>query len=251
MCGRYTLTTRKQDLAAELALDPGIVLDLEPRWNIAPTQEVPILLKDAGIRMALFRWGLVPPWAKDPTVGSRLINARSETLSERASFRDALRERRCLVLADGFYEWQPGAPGRPKVPHYIRLKSRRPFTFAGLWARWRGKAGRDLYTCTIITGDSNELVGRIHSRMPIVIPPENRDAWLDPEHREAESLLALLRAADPSEMEMFPVSRRVNSPHHEGPECVEPVEPEAAAPPAPEPPEPDGPDYGPLFRDRR
>ena len=185
MCGRYTLTTQKQDLAAELDLDPGVVLDLEPRWNIAPTQEVPILLKDEGVRMALYRWGLVPPWAKDPTVGSRMINARSETLAERASCRDALRSQRCLVLADGFYEWHAGEEGQPKVPHYIRLKSRKPFTFAGLWAKWRGASGQDLYTCTIITGDANELVGKIHHRMPIVIPPANRDAWLDPDHGPA------------------------------------------------------------------
>jgi putative SOS response-associated peptidase YedK len=236
MCGRYTLTTQKQDLAAELDLDPGVVLDLEPRWNIAPTQEVPILLKDEGVRMALYRWGLVPPWAKDPTVGSRMINARSETLAERASFRDALRSQRCLVLADGFYEWHAGEEGQPKVPHYIRLKSRKPFTFAGLWAKWRGASGQDLYTCTIITGDANELVGKIHHRMPIVIPPANRDAWLDPDHGDPESLLALLRAEDPQELEMYPVSRFVNSPANDGPECVE----AAAAEPEP--------DFGPLFR---
>jgi putative SOS response-associated peptidase YedK len=249
MCGRYTLTTRKEDLAVELAVDPGVVLDLEPRWNIAPTQEVPILLKDVGIRMALFRWGLVPPWAKDPVVGSRMINARSETLADRASFRDALRERRCLVLADGFYEWLRGEAGRPKIPHYIRLRSGRAFTFAGLWSKWRGPAGQDLYTCTIVTGESDALVGRIHDRMPVVIPPALRDAWLDPGHRDPESLLALLRAARPEEMEMFPVSRWVNKPDHEGPQCIER---EALEPrPAPEdakPPDPQEPDFGPLFR---
>jgi putative SOS response-associated peptidase YedK len=179
-----------------------------------------------------------------------MINARSETLAERASFRDALRERRCLVLADGFYEWLAAEPGRPKTPYYVRLKSRRAFTFAGLWAKWRGPGGQDLYTCTIVTGDANDLVGRIHDRMPVVIPKALRDAWLDPEHRDPESLLALLRAARTEAMEMFPVSRYVNSPDHEGPQCIAQAPPEDAPAhaPEPEPPAPEEPDLGPLFR---
>jgi putative SOS response-associated peptidase YedK len=136
------------------------------------------------------------------------------------------------------------------VPYYVRLKSRRAFTFAGLWAKWRGPGGQDLYTCTIVTGDANELVGRIHDRMPVVIPKELRDAWLDPDHRDPESLLALLRAATPGEMELVPVSRYVNSPDHEGPECIREVTvEEPAAGPEPEPPEiEEAEDFGPLFR---
>ena len=203
---------------------------LEPRYNIAPSQPVPILLKDAGVRMALFQWGLIPPWAKDPSIGNRMINARRETLAERPSFRDAFRAQRCLVIADGFYEWRRAARG-PKTPYYVRLKSHEPFTFAGLWSRWRPPSGDDVLTCTIVTGDANELLEPIHDRMPVVIPPANRDAWLDPEHREAESLLALLRTGDPQEMEMYPVSRYVNSPANEGARCIE-VEKEPEEPPS-------------------
>jgi putative SOS response-associated peptidase YedK len=251
MCGRYTLTTRKHDLAKELDLDSEIVLDLEPRYNIAPTQEVPILIKEVGVRMALFRWGLIPPWAKDATVGSRMINARRETLAERASFREPFQSQRCLVIADGFYEWHASVAGKPKIPHYVRLKSRKPFTFAGLWSKWRGPSGQDVYTCTIVTRDANEIVGRIHDRMPVIVSPANRDAWLDPEHQDPESLAALLGAHDPEEMEMYPVSRHVNSPDHEGAQCIEEMKSEDQAADAPAG-EADGPpevsDLGPLFR---
>ena len=156
MCGRYTLTTRREDLARELRIPLEDVLELEPRYNIAPTQRVPIVLQDRRVRMALFQWGLVPQWAKDPSIGNRMINARRESVADKPAFAESFRSRRCLVVADGFYEWQTPEGGGRRIPHYIRLGSGKPFTFAGLWASWRDRAGEELLTCTIITVDSND-----------------------------------------------------------------------------------------------
>jgi putative SOS response-associated peptidase YedK len=231
MCGRYSLQTKRVDLARELALAEDEVLDLPPRWNVAPSQPVPILragVERGGapprLRMVLHVWGLVPAWAKDPRVGNRLINARKESIATRPSFRDAFHEgRRCLVLADGFYEWAPLAPGGPRVPRYIRMRTGAPFTFAGLWDRWRTPSGEPLDTCTIVTGPPNELVRPIHDRMPIILPAESREAWLDPAPRNEAELLALLEAFPSDLLETYPVSRRVNSPDHDDPECIVPL----------------------------
>jgi putative SOS response-associated peptidase YedK len=234
MCGRFTLVTKREDLARELGI-PGeaIPADLAPRWNIAPSQLVPILLHDGGVRMALFQWGLVPHWAKDPAIGNRMINARSETIAEKPSFKGPLRAQRCLIVADGFYEWHApgkgGTKGAPRTPYYIRMKDRRPFTFAGLWSKWTAPDGGELLTCTIITGEPNELIADIHHRMPIILPPDHREAWLDPDEHDEDRLLALLGPYDPAAMEMYPVRRHVNSPAHDDPTCVEPAEDESPA----------------------
>jgi putative SOS response-associated peptidase YedK len=225
MCGRFTLITPARELARELGLPYETVLaGLEPRYNIAPSQLVPVLLAEGGVHMALFQWGLIPHWAKDPSVGNRMINARGETITEKPSFRRPFMKRRCLVLADGFFEWHEKEKGRAKTPYYIRLKSRKPFTFAGVWSSWTSPSGVDVLTCTIITGEANELIAKIHQRMPVIVPPGMREVWLDPENQDTESLRALLKPFAPEEMEMFPVSRHVNSPRNDDPFCVEPAE---------------------------
>ncbi len=234
MCGRYSLQTTRVHLARELGLGIEGVLDLPPRWNIAPTQPVAVVRasKEGTPIMALQRWGLVPSWANDPRMGSQLINARKESIATKPSFRDSFLDRRCLVLADGFYEWAPAETGAPRSPHYIRLRSRRSFTMAGLWSRWRSPAGEPLDTCTIITGPPNEVVERLHDRMPVILPPAARDAWLDPNRRDELSLLELLRTFPASELESYPVSRHVNSPDHDDPKCIAPIEsPESDDPP--------------------
>jgi putative SOS response-associated peptidase YedK len=224
MCGRYTLRTDRQELARALDIpEEALPEDLEPRYNIAPTELVPILLRDGELRVDLHRWGLVPGWAKDPRIGSRLINARRETITEKPSFRDAFRTRRCLVLADGFYEWLEVEKRKPKIPHYIRLKDGKPFTFAGLWSRWSGPDQPELLTCTVITTEPNPLVARVHDRMPVIIPPERRDAWLDPENRDERALTAMLEPYEADRMEMTPVTTYVNSPGNEGELCIEPA----------------------------
>jgi putative SOS response-associated peptidase YedK len=223
VCGRYTLITDAEALARELGLARDAVLEkLQPRYNIAPSQLVPVLLEDGGLRLALFQWGLIPSWAKDPAIGNRMINARRETVAEKPSFKGSFLGKRCLVLADGFYEWHEPEKGRPKVPHYIRLKSRRPFTFAGLWSSWTDPSGEEVLTCTIITGEPNELIGTIHRRMPVILPPEVRDVWLDPDNRDPDALLELLQPYAADLMEMHPVSRHVNSPRNDDPVCIEP-----------------------------
>lgn len=196
-----------------------------PRYNLAPTQPVPVLLEEEGRTIQLFRWGLIPSGAKDPRVGNRMINARRETLAERPAFRDAFRRHRCLVLADGFYEWRDEGAGRRKTPHYIRLRSRRPFTFAALWSPWKSPAGEWIRTVTIVTGEPNSLVQPVHDRMPVILPPENRDAWLARDNEDEVALDAMLRSFPPADMEMFPVSRFVNAVANEGPACIEPADP--------------------------
>ena len=222
MCGRYSLITERTDLVRFLDLPADAILDtLEPRYNVAPTQPVPVFRHDGQTRWAMHRWGLIPERAKDRRVGSRMINARSETVSVRPAFRDAFRERRCVVPADGFYEWRAAAgEGRPKVPHYIRMRSAEPFAFAGLWSEWVAPEGEIVPTFTILTVDANELVRSVHDRMPVILGPPAREAWLDASNRNDEQLRSLLRPYDPAEMEMHPVSRWVNSADHEGERCI-------------------------------
>ncbi len=223
MCGRYTLITRREDLAKELGLPLDAIPEgLQARYNIAPTQLVPVLIRDQGVRFALFQWGLIPWWTKGPAKPAPMINARVETLAEKPSFRDALKTRRCLVLADGFFEWHETEKGKPRAPYYVRMKSRRPFTFAGLWSSWRAPSGEDILTCTIVTGSPNALVSTIHHRMPVIIPEGLRDVWLDPENEDVEGLLEILRPIAAEEMEMHPVTRRVNSAANDDPACIEP-----------------------------
>lgn len=225
MCGRYTLSTPGEVIAELFDLPEAPAV--EPRYNVAPTQEVAaVRVDEAGAprRFVRLRWGLVPHWADDPAIGNRMINARAETAAEKPAFRTAFRRCRCLILADGFYEWQK-VTGGPKQPWYYRLKSGEPFAFAGLWARWQPKGGDDgepVESCTILTTDSNELVRRVHPRMPVILDPADLGLWLDPEVSGRERLEAVLGPFDPSGMIAYPVSRRVNSPANDDPSIVEP-----------------------------
>ncbi len=222
MCGRFTLTDPDADLAVQFSLSE--VPDMPPRYNIAPTQPVAavrLAAEDRAREMVLLRWGLIPFWAKDPTIGSRMINARSETVAQKPAFRAAFRRRRCLVVADGFYEWQK--QNGTKQPFYIRLRDARPFALAGLWERWEGPEAGVIESCTLLTTQPNDLVRAVHNRMPVILHPRDYDLWLDPEVQQAESLQPLLSAYPPEEMDAYPVSRRVNSPDNDDPRCIEPL----------------------------
>ena len=178
MCGRYTITADARQLAFRFGAEPPAA-GVAARYNAAPTQQLPVIVNAEPTAIQLLTWGLVPAWARDKTGGTRLINARLETAAVRPSFRDAWRQRRCLVLADGFYEWQRTARG--KVPMRIALKSNEPFAFAGLWEEWRGSGDSALRTFTILTTTPNDLMAPIHKRMPVILRPEQEAAWLDTE----------------------------------------------------------------------
>ena len=221
MCGRYSLTTPGDELAEIFGLPERP--QLEPRYNIAPTQAVPVVrMKTAGAsrELALVKWGLVPSWAKNPEAGARMINARAETVLDKPAFRAAFKVRRCLVLADGFYEWQR-TPGK-KQPFHIRRCDQKPFAFAGLWERWE-RGAEPLETCTIITTTPNALLAPIHDRMPVILEPEDLDSWLNPELTDVHRLASLLRPCAAEEMRAFRVSTRVNSPQNDGPACLETI----------------------------
>lgn len=220
MCGRYTLRTPVETLAEEFGISDPLP-EIPTRYNIAPTQEVAAVLEeDEERKLEMLRWGLIPSWADDPAVGNRMINARSETAAEKPSFRTAFRKRRCLILADGFYEWQKTNGG--KQPYYIRMEDGSPFAFAGLWESW-DKHGGEIRSCTILTTDANEMVGEVHHRMPVILPPETYDLWLDTDMRDTEPLLDLLRPYPDDVMDAYPVSRFVNSPSNDDKRCVESV----------------------------
>ncbi len=220
MCGRFSLTLSAEKIEARFGV--AVPASYRPRYNIAPTQEILALIADVhGQRIESFRWGLIPQWAKDPKIGNKLINARAETLCEKPSFRDAAKQRRCLILADGFYEWRRTSQGK-KIPVYIRLKSKEPFGFAGLWESWRSPEGQTLKTCTIVTTEPNELLAPIHDRMPVIVPKELEDFWLDPSPKARAELERLLRPYRAEELELFEVSSLVNSPANDQPGCVEP-----------------------------
>ncbi len=222
MCGRFTLALPTDQL--QLAFPWLEMPDAQPpRFNIAPTQPVAVVTNADQTRMSYFQWGLVPFWAKDPKIGNRMINARSETLAEKPSFRTAYRRRRCLVLADGFYEWKK-EPGRTaKTPMYICLQSGLPFAFAGLWDVWRSADGSELPTCTIITTRPNALLEPIHNRMPVILPSDAHAQWLDPGDKAPADLQPLLGAYPAEEMVAYPVSTLVNSPQNDLPACIAPV----------------------------
>ncbi len=224
MCGRFTLAASPATLqeALELQEPPA---GLEPRYNIAPTQPVAVVTNAAERRVEMFRWGLVPFWAKDPSIGNKLINARAETVAEKPAFRAAFARRRCLVLADGFYEWRKADKGKraPSQPFYFQLESAEPFAFAGLWETWKDAEGENLLSCTLITCPANERVAPIHDRNPVVLDGQTMWQWLDPD-ATPEALRSLLVPYPADEMVGFPVSVAVNDPSKEGPGLVAYVE---------------------------
>lgn len=221
MCGRFTLTLEPGELQELLDLGPFVHI-VQPRYNIAPTQPVPIVRDPETRAVELYQWGLVPFWSKDIKIGARLINARSETAAEKPAFRAAFKYRRCLLLADGFYEWKKEAEGAGKTPFLFKLKDDGPFTFAGLYEHWQSPEGGELHTCTILTCEPNELVGEVHNRMPVMLDAEARWRWLKAD-MDRKDLLALLKPYPSSEMKGFEVSRAVNSPGNDSSEVVEPI----------------------------
>ncbi len=222
MCGRFTLTADPNTL--QQAFPEFIVPEqMTPRYNIAPTQPVAVIANDGSQKVDFFLWGLIPFWAKDPKIGNRMINARGETLAEKPSFRTPYRRRRCLVLADGFFEWKRPAGSGSKIPHFIRLESGEPFAFAGLWENWQSPDGSEIKSCTIITTEPNDLVRKVHNRMPVILPPQAYGDWLDPDERAPQSLDPLLTAFPAVEMMAYPISTLVNSPSNDTPEILEPA----------------------------
>jgi putative SOS response-associated peptidase YedK len=215
MCGRFALVAEQEDFEQVL---PGLKVDVlpVPRYNIAPTQPVALVLNDGNFALTLARWGLIPSWSKDPTIGSRMINARAETLLEKPSFRTPFLRQRCLILATGFYEWKK--EGTRKQPMYLHLKQKL-FAFAGLWSIWQ-----EQLTCSIITTGANSLVAPIHERMPVILLPKDFLTWLAPGEQKAEGLQGCLRPYPSEEMETYPVSRAVNNPAAEGAELIEEVQ---------------------------
>ena len=221
MCGRFTLTADQDSFEDRFSLT-GFDLGWVPSFNIAPTQEVLTVTNDGSEnRPELMRWGLVPSWAKDPKIGNRMINARSETLTEKPSFRTAFKRRRCLIPADGFYEWK--REGKAKKPMLITANPGGLFAFAGLWETWKQPDGSWLLTCAIITTSANEFMTSIHDRMPVNLPRHFEASWLDPEEQDTAMLSELLLPYDSDRMEGYEVSTLVNSPRNNFPEVIEPV----------------------------
>jgi putative SOS response-associated peptidase YedK len=221
MCGRFALLTHAEALVKRFKVEE-VIKRPEPRYNISPTQEVTVVVQREIRQLTQMRWGLIPSWAKDVSIGNRMINARGETLAEKPAFRSSFKKRRCLILADGFYEWQK--LGSVKKPTHIRLRSREAFAFAGLYEYWETKSGKMLENCTIITTTPNELLTPIHSRMPVILNPEDEDAWLNPDNQNVKELQSMLMPYTTELMEAFEVSDFVNSPGNQGPLCIKPVE---------------------------
>lgn len=219
MCGRYTLKSGGDAIVGLFGLAEG--LEIEPRYNIAPTQQILVVLDENGRKLEEMHWGLIPSWSKDPSIGSRMINARAETVAEKPSYRSAFKKRRCLIPADGFYEWKKEPGG--KQPYHLRLIEGRTFAFAGLWESWSVEGGEEIRSCTIITTEPNEVAAAVHNRMPVILSPELYGAWLDLENDDHEELLAMLVPYPAEEMETFAVSRRVNRPANDEPGVLEPV----------------------------
>ncbi len=233
VCGRYTSITPIAELARFFAVDRVVADDLGPRYNVAPTEDVYAVAVAGGeTTIGALRWGLVPGWADSPAVGSRLINARAETLLDRVAFRRAFARRRCLVPADGFYEWQVLAAGAPKQPWYVAAGDGKPLAFAGLWESWRaegatadGGRGERIVSCTIITTAANETVAPIHARMPAILPAPAWARWLDPDNDDLEMLQRLLVPAPEASLAPRLVRPLVNTVVNDGPALVEPLPP--------------------------
>jgi putative SOS response-associated peptidase YedK len=221
MCGRFTLRQPAERIARELQLEE--IPALEARYNIAPTQEIlAIRHSPDGNEASMFKWGLIPSWAKDTSIGAKLINARSETVNEKPSFREAFKRRRCIIPVDGFYEWQRA--GNKKRPFYFRFKDDRLFGFAGLWEKWRTPYGESVESCSILTTDANKMLSEVHHRMPVILYPDTYELWLDEDERKQGLRKKLLRPFPASEMIAYPVSTSINSSYHQGEELVQPVD---------------------------
>lgn len=220
MCGRFTQTYSPAFIAKAFRVDKELI-NIIGSYNIAPTQLVTAIINQGSACFSQLRWGLIPSWAKDLSLGNKMINARSEILNQKPSFRVALKKRRCLIVADGFYEWKK--EGNLKEPFYIRLKSKQPFGFAGLYDSWKSVEGKEIHSCAIITIEANPLIKSIHHRMPVIIPKDKEDDWLNPNIQEPEKALAILKPYASDQLEYFQVSKFVNSPKNNSPQCVVPA----------------------------
>jgi putative SOS response-associated peptidase YedK len=217
MCGRFVRISSIPEIAKRFNVKKPFLPEISPSYNIAPNQEVIIINNTEGRQLLPCRWGFLPSWAKDISAG--IINARAETVAEKPAFRYALKKHRCLVVADGFYEWESKRDG--KYPVYIKLKSDDTFGFAGMTNFWESPDGSIIFACTIITTESNDLIKPIHHRMPVIMPRENEDQWLDPSLEDKNALLSLLKPYLPEDMELYPVSPKMNSPVYDSPENIQ------------------------------
>jgi putative SOS response-associated peptidase YedK len=211
MCGRFTLTVDPAELQETFG-NYTFPKRFAPRFNIAPSQPVLAIPNDDTNAADFFIWGLIPMWAKDPAIGDRLINARGETIAEKPSFRGSFKHKRCLILADGFYEWKTAAGRKTKTPYFIHMKDRAPFALAGLWDSWESPDGSSIKTCTIITTAPNELMANLHNRMPVILHPRDHARWLDASAQSPENLLPLIKPYPADVMSAYPVSTLVNNP---------------------------------------
>lgn len=222
MCGRFTFVADQATLTETFPQFKFSGYYYAPRYNIAPSQPVPVVANTGGSEVECFHWGLIPHWAKDHKIGSKMINARSETLAEKPSFQIPYRHRRCLILTDGFYEWKKNEDGS-KTPMYIQTASRTPFAFAGLWENWTPPGGNPIRSCTIITTSANAFMSEVHHRMPVILDVEDFDQWLTPEEKPADQLRGLLRPYESGNLVGHQVSPYVNSPKNDSSDCILPI----------------------------
>jgi putative SOS response-associated peptidase YedK len=220
MCGRFVLISDLAEITTEFDVQE-ISGNLQRSYNIAPGHTIAAIIDDGSKRLIQLTWGLIPSWAKDPSIGNKLINARGETVAEKPSFKAAFKKRRCLIVANGFYEWQKR--GKIKIPVFVRLKSDKPFGFAGLYETWISPDKQELCTCTIITTEANELLQPIHNRMPVIVPKDQENIWLDSEKDDTTHVFSILKPYAHNEMVAYEVSSLVNSPQHNSPDCITPV----------------------------
>lgn len=220
MCGRFVLVADPNLVQQTFNLDS--TPEMMPRYNIAPTQAVPVITNEHPRQISMYRWGLIPSWAKEPQIGSRMINARSEGVEEKPAFRSAFKRRRCIIPASGFYEWKK-LDAKNKAPMYIQLKDQEVLGFAGLWEVWHDPDGGEWRTFTILTTSANSFMETMHDRMPVILPPESYAQWLDPKELPADVLKPLLKQYDPQAMKAHEVSKLVNRPGMDMPECIVPL----------------------------
>lgn len=221
MCGRFVRIVDLRE-AGEIFRAAVIEADLKPSFNVAPSQPVAVIMEEGKRKIVSMQWGLVPHWAKDPKIGYKMINARMETITEKPSYRDAFKKRRCLIIADGFYEWKSGPDGK-KDPVYIYLKSKKTFGMAGIYEHWKSHEGETITSCSIITTAANEIMKPIHERMPVILEAKDYDVWLDPENSDTEKLIGLLKSFPSENLKNHVVSNSVNSPFHNAEDCILPV----------------------------
>ncbi len=229
MCGRFVSSSPPDEIAQYFDAVNDVPEALEPNYNVAPTQDVYAVLADGGVRkVESLHWGLVPFWAKDPKVGNRMINARAETLATKNAYKRALQKRRCIIPADGFYEWKVVPGQKQKQPMYINRPDGEPLAFAGLWEVWRNKdvPGDELHSCTIITTSANDTMAPVHDRMPVLLPPSAWDTWLNPEIDDVELLGKFLVPAPNELIELRPVSTEVNNVRNQGAHLTDRVDPD-------------------------